>query len=311
MKQLGLETPNHHLTTGTNREDIWLTLFQRIIPRKFCIEQGVFIIDSYGNISAEVDLAVFDEQYTPYIFNYGTIKFIPIEAVAVAIQCKSKSVDSKNIKDWVSTITGLKTALNAFARIQSPGLIDTNLDKLHEEYIKAIKENKSPRLQAQTSTRPILILCKLSNSAEDLTNYFDIVLSVADDKNVDNVKELQLVKEIKNEKKDLFYWYYDLNHYKHKRYEKDEQKLKDLSGIDMEKNTELKKRQSKRTLQDLKVYMDPGRKNENVTLSLTFQLNQLLMLINNPLFFPHQSYVEMFNGHIKKYKESKKSGKTK
>ncbi|MNN95966.1 hypothetical protein D3C81_2148620 [compost metagenome] len=30
-------------------------------------------------------------------------------------------------------------------------------------------------------------------------------------------------------------------------------------------------------------------------LSLTFQLNQLLMLINNPLLFPHDAYVRMFN----------------
>ncbi len=30
-------------------------------------------------------------------------------------------------------------------------------------------------------------------------------------------------------------------------------------------------------------------------LTLTFQLNQLLMLINNPIQFPHLAYVEMFN----------------
>lgn len=61
-----------------------------VIPKKYCIEQGVFIIDSYGKISNEVDLAVFDEMYTPYIFNYEEIKFIPIEAVAAVIQCKSQ-----------------------------------------------------------------------------------------------------------------------------------------------------------------------------------------------------------------------------
>lgn len=300
VKQLSLETPNHHLTTGTNREDIWLTLFERIIPRKFCIEQGVFIIDSYGNISAEVDLAVFDEQYTPYIFNYGKIKFIPIEAVAVAIQCKSKSVDIDNVKDWGDTITGLKTALNAFARIQT-GLIDTELDKLHskfklqdEKYKNDSKNNQKPTTQSQTSTRPILILCKLDNSAQEASKKFDIVL---------RIKKGKLIKEIPHEDKDLTFWYEKLNHYDHKRYEENEQKLKDLSGICIENSTESEKRLSHRTLQDLKVYMDPERKDENVTLSLTFQLNQLLMLINNPLFFPHQSYVKMFNDNIEKFKK--------
>ena len=34
---------------------------------------------------------------------------------------------------------------------------------------------------------------------------------------------------------------------------------------------------------------------DNNLLSFIFQLNQLLMLINNPLLFPHQSYVDLFN----------------
>lgn len=94
--QLSLSA-NHPPTTGACREKIWMSLFRQIIPRKFSIEQGVFIIDSCGNISQEVDLAVFDEQYTPYIFNYSNIKFIPIEAVAMVIQCKSTSIDRKKV----------------------------------------------------------------------------------------------------------------------------------------------------------------------------------------------------------------------
>lgn len=92
VDQLSLEVTKHQLTTGTYRETVWKSLFDMIIPRKFCIEQGVFIIDSKGKISDEVDLVIFDEMYTPYIFNYGKIKFIPIEAVAVVVQCKSKNL---------------------------------------------------------------------------------------------------------------------------------------------------------------------------------------------------------------------------
>ena len=45
-------------------------MFKRIIPKKFVIEQSVFLIDSKGNVSNGVDLAIFDEMYTPYIFRY-------------------------------------------------------------------------------------------------------------------------------------------------------------------------------------------------------------------------------------------------
>src|SRR5699024_3001567 len=103
VNQLFLEF-SHSPTTGSYREDVWRNLFKQIIPKKFSIENGVFIIDSKGEISKEVDLAIFDEQYTPYIFNYGNMKFIPIEAVAVAIQCKSHSIDNKILKAWSDSI---------------------------------------------------------------------------------------------------------------------------------------------------------------------------------------------------------------
>lgn len=40
---------------------------------------------------------------------------------------------------------------------------------------------------------------------------------------------------------------------------------------------------------------------EYTLLSFIFQFNQMLMMINNPLFFPHKAYVDMFNrdGNIK------------
>lgn len=43
-------------------------MFKRTISQKFVIEQSVFLIDSKGNVSNGVDLAIFDEMYTPLYF---------------------------------------------------------------------------------------------------------------------------------------------------------------------------------------------------------------------------------------------------
>ena len=54
-------------------------------------------------------------------------------------------------------------------------------------------------------------------------------------------------------------------------------------------------------LQDtpLEAYMVVNRKGENISLlSFNFQLNQLLMLINNPMLFPHREYVNMFRRYV-------------
>lgn len=52
----------HDVTTGTNREEIWVDFFERIIPKKFNIARSVFIIDSNSECSKEVDIAIYDEH---------------------------------------------------------------------------------------------------------------------------------------------------------------------------------------------------------------------------------------------------------
>ena len=77
-------------------------------------------------------------------------------------------------------------------------------------------------------------------------------------------------------------WYIELNHY----------------GIDnddkVNKFAELRK--DGYALEQFEIKKD----GENILLlSFNFQLNQLLMLINNPILFPHMGYVQMFNGDMR------------
>ena len=108
---------DHATTLGANREYIWKEFFERIIPKKFNIDRSVFIMDSKGNISKEVDLAIYDEQYTPYIFKYGAIKFIPVEAVAAVIECKSSVTDNNSLSDLAKSINMFRTVLNSLVMI--------------------------------------------------------------------------------------------------------------------------------------------------------------------------------------------------
>ncbi|RFA34230.1 hypothetical protein CAI16_12130 [Virgibacillus dokdonensis] len=252
----------------SSAEEIWQPVFRRIVPTKFNVEKNVYIIDSHQNVSQKVSLAIYDEQYTPYIFNYGTIKYIPIEAVFAVVLCeneedKKRETEGQGAEEtWLQSIQKLKTEMNAYVRIQ-PGVLDTNIDLLY-------KKESNHGKQSQTSTRPITILCTaIDNNYED--SEFDLVL-----KN----DESKLKKMIPNENRSLDKWSDCLNHYCHDRYENND-KLKALANTSEENK-------SNRTLESLNVG------DQNVLLSLMFQLNQLLMLINNPIFFPHESYVKAF-----------------
>lgn len=254
VSQLRLSCDNHYVTIGSFREEIWQSLFEKIVPRKFSIERSVFIIDSHKNVSKEVDLAIFDEQYTPYIFNHGSIKYIPIEAVAVVVQCKSDKLDSKNIDKWVKSIKKLKTSQQSIVRMYSDVVCGT--DKIKGKL-------------TQTSTRPIRILCHINETTtKSWIDDFDIVISVED-----NHLKTVIAEECLSD------WYEKLNHADSK-YGENIKKADSISNI---------------TLDKYKIKSSDECKEVSL-MSLVFQLNQLLMLINNPILFPHLAYVEMING---------------
>jgi hypothetical protein len=303
VTQLNYEVGIHQLTTGTNREYIWEDFFRRIIPKKFNIERSVFIIDSNNNCSNEVDIAIYDEQYTPYIFNYGVIKFIPIEAVAAVVQCKSRNLDKGVLTKWVKSIKRLKTSNDSVARL-------TN-------FIHVGAEDDKSKL-TQTATTPIQILCYISDeksndAKNDLKGVFDIVIEAyqkyTDDKgNKEDKNNKEDNKENTNNTDDK-------NNGLNIAFNKDSTFNKNPNlyevlcrynrvGETTESNdsrfTDNKSKDTKSTkekLEEIKVedFKVKDKKGECTLLSFIFQFNQFLMLINNPIFFPHRAYVKMFN----------------
>lgn len=263
---------NHGGLTGDSREVMWLEFFRKIIPKKYSLAQGVIIIDSEGNHSNEVDIAVFDEQYTPYVFQHNSLKFIPIEAVAVAIECKSSNFDVDNLKVWSDNIKKLVPKTKGIARMAAQGVVMVEND-------------------TQKRTRPILILAsnlkrQTANSSskmfEILDKAFDFILMKQ--KSVFHLRA-------PNESEHLGWWANELNCY-------DPERSKEQEDEEKKENIENNEDDSKdkvilNKLSELRI-------DHNELLTLNFQLNQLLMLINNPMFFPHYAYAKLFQKQITK-----------
>lgn len=269
VSQLYFKYRNHGTTVGGFREDLWKEMFENIVPKKFVVEQSVFIIDSNGQVSKEVDIAIFDEMYTPYIFRKGKLKFIPIEAVAVVVECKSTSGGTNSLKEWTQSIKNLNTSRKAITRMHS-GIIT---------------ENGDGRKLSQTATRPILVYCYLGDKREAEAKLFDFALHADEEQG-----RILIYYEENSTLKD---WYRDLNH-------ADDTVKNGLinEGIGFEDEDNLSEG-TKKTNYHLDEYLiETNKKNEKLVVSLlsfNFMLNQLLMLINNPILFPHMAYVEMFN----------------
>jgi len=80
-------TFGHPGTKGDASEKIWLELLQKYLPQRYQAEKA-HVVDSEGNFSQQIDIVIFDRQYSPFIFNYQDEIIVPAESVYAVFEAK-------------------------------------------------------------------------------------------------------------------------------------------------------------------------------------------------------------------------------
>jgi Domain of unknown function (DUF6602) len=78
---------SHSVTKGDACEDEWLKLFQDYLPQRYEAAKA-HVVDSKGTFSDQIDVVIFDRQYSPFIFKFGKQKIIPAESVYAVFESK-------------------------------------------------------------------------------------------------------------------------------------------------------------------------------------------------------------------------------
>lgn len=103
------KTMGHPGAKGDSSERVWLDLFKRYLPKRYQAEKA-FVVDSEGVFSDQIDVVIFDQQYSPFIFKYESEIVIPAESVYAVFEAK-QSLDAKQInyaKDKIKSVRKLK-----------------------------------------------------------------------------------------------------------------------------------------------------------------------------------------------------------
>jgi len=79
----------HPGSKGEATEFKWIETLRKYLPNRYSVDKA-FVIDCYGNISDEIDLIVYDQQYSPFMFHRGTSLFIPAESVYAVFEIKQE-----------------------------------------------------------------------------------------------------------------------------------------------------------------------------------------------------------------------------
>lgn len=81
------KTLAHPGTKGDASERIWLELLQTYLPKRYQAERA-HVVDSNGNFSQQMDVVVFDRQYSPFIFTFEDAIIVPAESVYAVFEAK-------------------------------------------------------------------------------------------------------------------------------------------------------------------------------------------------------------------------------
>lgn len=78
---------DHPGTKGGASEKVWLELLQTYLPQRYQAASA-HVVDSNGVFSDQIDVVVFDRQYSPFIFRYQGATIVPAESVYAVFEAK-------------------------------------------------------------------------------------------------------------------------------------------------------------------------------------------------------------------------------
>jgi hypothetical protein len=85
----------HPVVKGDASEEVWLELLDTYLPQRYSAAKA-HVVDSAGMFSEQIDVVVFDRQYSPFIFKYKGQTIIPTESVYAAFEAK-QSVNAEQV----------------------------------------------------------------------------------------------------------------------------------------------------------------------------------------------------------------------
>lgn len=75
---------------GDESEIHWAEMLDDFLPDRYSIHQKGFVIDSNENCSDEIDILIYDAQYTPFLFKAESRIFIPAESIYAVLEVKQE-----------------------------------------------------------------------------------------------------------------------------------------------------------------------------------------------------------------------------
>lgn len=85
--ELSSQSVTHPGTLGEVNESYFIEVLRKYLPKRYAVDTGI-VIDSTGATSDQIDVIVYDNQYTPTLLDQQSHRFVPAEAVYGVFEVK-------------------------------------------------------------------------------------------------------------------------------------------------------------------------------------------------------------------------------
>jgi hypothetical protein len=85
--ELSAKSITHSGVMGAVNERYFVDVLRSYLPNRYEVSEGI-VVDSNGATSDQIDVVIFDRQYTPTLLDQQSHRFIPAEAVYCVLEVK-------------------------------------------------------------------------------------------------------------------------------------------------------------------------------------------------------------------------------
>jgi hypothetical protein len=109
----------HPVAKGDATEGIWIEVLKGYLPERYRVDRA-FVIDSNDNVSQQIDIVIYDRQYTPLIFKQDGALVIPAESVYAVFEAK-QSINACQVEYAAKKIASVRALHRTSLPIPSAG----------------------------------------------------------------------------------------------------------------------------------------------------------------------------------------------
>src|SRR5690606_28164042 len=91
----------HPGSKGDSLENAWIEWLRKYLPNRYSVDKAI-VIDHEGNTSHQIDIVIYDNWFTPFIFSQNGFHYIPAEGVYAVFEVKPDIADKSDGKSNIA-----------------------------------------------------------------------------------------------------------------------------------------------------------------------------------------------------------------